>query len=225
MIKANIIHASYIYNVKKLLFLGSSCIYPKMAPQPLKEEYLLMGYLEPTNQSYAIAKIAGIEMCDAYRAQFGCNFISVIPTNLYGPNDHYDLTNSHVLPALMRKFITAKNNNDSEVILWGTGTPKREFMHVNDLADACMFLMNTFSENGVINVGVGKDISILDLAILIKHIIGFSGNIVFDTSKPDGSPRKLLDSSKINTLGWRASIDLQSGLYSVFNEVKNSNWL
>jgi GDP-L-fucose synthase len=224
MIEANIIHASYINKVEKLLFMGSSCIYPKLAPQPLKEEYLLSGYLEPTNQPYAIAKIAGIEMCDAYRAQYGCNFISAMPTNLYGPNDNYDLKNSHVLPALLRKFINAKRNKDSEVILWGTGSPKREFMHVNDLAEACLFLMDTFNEKGLVNIGVGSDISILDLATLIKKIVGFNGEIILDQTKPDGTPRKLMDTSKINLLGWKASIELEQGIQSVFEEIKNSNW-
>lgn len=224
MIEANIIHAAYINKVEKLLFLGSSCIYPKLAPQPLKEEYLLSGYLEATNQPYAIAKIAGIEMCDGYRAQYGCNFISAMPTNLYGPNDHYDLKNSHVLPALLRKFITAKRNKESEVVLWGTGSPKREFMHVNDLADACMFLMHNYNEQGLVNIGVGNDISIFELAILIKKIVGFEGEIVLDTSKPDGTPRKLMDVSKINRLGWKASIRLEEGIKSVYDEIKNNNW-
>jgi GDP-L-fucose synthase len=225
MIEINIIHASYLNKVEKLLFLGSSCIYPKLAPQPLKEEYLLSGYLEPTNQPYAIAKIAGIEMCDAYRAQYGCNFISVMPTNLYGPNDHYDLNNSHVLPVLLRKFIIAKRNDDAEVILWGTGAPKREFMHVNDLADACLFLMDTYNGQGLINIGVGNDIAILDLAILIKKIVGFNGEILLDPSKPDGTPRKLMDTSKINQLGWKASIELEQGIRSVFNEIKDTIWV
>lgn len=224
MIEANIIHAAYINNVEKLLFLGSSCIYPKFAPQPLKEEYLLSGYLESTNQPYAIAKIAGIEMCDAYRAQYGCNFISAMPTNLYGPNDNYDLKNSHVLPALLRKFITAKRNNDSEVILWGTGTPKREFMHVNDLADACLFLMDNYNEYGLVNIGVSQDISILELASLIKKIVGFNGEIVLDGTNPDGTPRKLMDSTKINQLGWKASIQLEDGIRLVYEEIKNTNW-
>lgn len=224
MIEANIIHASFLSKVAKLVFMGSSCIYPKMAPQPLKEEYLLSGYLEPTNQPYAIAKIAGIEMCDAYRSQYDCNFISAMPTNLYGPNDNYDLKNSHVLPALLRKFITAKRNNESEVVLWGTGSPKREFMHVDDLADACMFLMDTYDEKGVVNIGVGADISILELATIVKKIVDYSGEIVFDTSKPDGTPRKLMDTSKINKLGWKASIELEHGIQSVFEEIKNSRW-
>lgn len=224
MIEANIIHASYLNRVEKLLFLGSSCIYPKLAPQPLKEEYLLSGYLEPSNQPYAIAKIAGIELCDGYRAQYGCNFISVMPTNLYGPNDNYDLKNSHVLPALLRKFITAKRQNIQEVILWGTGFPKREFMHVNDLADACLFLMDSYNEQGLVNIGVGNDISIFDLATLIKRVVGFEGAIALDKSKPDGTLRKLLDVSKINQLGWKASIELEQGIRSVFNEIKDTIW-
>ncbi len=224
MIEANIINASYQNNVEKLLFLGSSCIYPKMAPQPLKEEYLLSGYLEPTNQPYAIAKIAGIEMCDAYREQFGCNFISAMPTNLYGPNDNYDLKNSHVLPALLRKLITAKRNNYTEVVIWGTGSPRREFMHVNDLADACLFLMDSYNEQGLVNVGVGQDISIIELAKLIKKIVGFQGEILCDTSKPDGTPQKLMDVTKINRLGWQASIDLEFGIELVYEEIKNQVW-
>lgn len=224
MIETNIIHAAYLYGVTKLLFLGSSCIYPKMAPQPLKEEYLLSGYLEPTNQPYAIAKIAGIEMCDAYRAQYGCNFISAMPTNLYGPNDNYDLNTSHVLPALLRKFITATRQGQHEVVLWGTGTPKREFLHVDDLADACLFLMQHYNEPGLVNVGWGKDISIAELAHHIQHITGFHGAIRFDTSKPDGTPRKLMDVSKLNRLGWQAHIPLEEGLKMVYEQVKNEPW-
>ena len=224
MIEANIIHAAYINKVVKLLFLGSSCIYPKLAPQPLKEEYLLSGYLEATNQPYAIAKIAGIEMCDAYRVQYGCNFISAMPTNLYGPNDNYDLNNSHVLPALLRKFITAKRNNDLEVNLWGTGSPKREFMHVNDLADACLFLMDGYNEQGLVNIGVGNDVSIFELATIVKDVVGFEGAIVLDISKPDGTPRKLMDVSKINQMGWKASIELEKGIQSVYNEMKDFIW-
>ena len=193
MIQSNVIHHSFLNGVKKLLFLGSSCIYPKLAPQPLKEEYLLTGLLESTNEPYAIAKIAGIKMCDAYRAQYGCNFISVMPTNLYGPNDNYDLNNSHVLPALLRKFITAKNNRDAAVTIWGTGSPLREFLHADDLADACIFLMETHNESGLVNIGVGEDISILDLAKMVKQIVGFEGDILTDTTKPDGTPRKLMD--------------------------------
>ena len=221
MIEANIIHAAYLNKVTKLLFLGSSCIYPKMAPQPLREEYLLSGYLEPTNQPYAIAKIAGIEMCDSYRAQYGCNFISAMPTNLYGTNDNYDLEKSHVLPALLRKFITAKKNNEPQVLIWGTGNPRREFLHVNDLADACLFLMNNYDENGLINIGVGEDISILELAQMIKKITGYNGKIVTDPSKPDGTPRKLMNVSKLDYLGWKANIGLEEGVNKLYNEVKN----
>lgn len=224
MIESNIIHASYVHGVTKLLFLGSSCIYPKLALQPLKEEYLLSGYLEQTNQPYAIAKIAGIELCDAYRAQYGCNFISAMPTNLYGPNDNYDLEKSHVLPALLRKFITAKRNQAPEVILWGSGTPLREFLHVDDLAEACLFLMNRYHEKGLVNVGVGVDISILELAQLIKKIVGYEGNITFDPSRPDGTPRKLMDVSKLTKLGWKASIGLQQGIERVYAEIKNADW-
>src|SRR3954453_6115931 len=208
MIEANIIHASYVQQVIKLLFLGSSCIYPKLAPQPLKEEYLLTGPLEPTNQPYAIAKIAGIELCDAYRSQYGCNFISAMPTNLYGPNDHYDLNNSHVLPALLRKFITAKKEGKATVEIWGTGAPRREFLHVDDLAEACVFLMNNYNEPGLVNIGVGDDIAIKDLAFLVKDITGYAGDIIFDSFKPDGTPRKLMDVSKIRDFGWQATISL-----------------
>jgi len=221
MIQSNVIHESYRSGVKKLMFLGSSCIYPKLAPQPLKEEYLMTGLLEPTNEPYAIAKIAGIKMCDAYRAQYGCNFISVMPTNLYGPHDNYDLNNSHVLPAMLRKFIHAKKNKLPEVVIWGTGTPLREFLHADDLANACVYLMETYDEAGVINIGVGKDISILDLAHLVKEVVGFDGEIVLDRSKPDGTPRKLMDVSKLNALGWCANISLADGLRSVYNEVKD----
>jgi GDP-L-fucose synthase len=220
MIQNNVIHNSYLTGVKKLMFLGSSCIYPKNAPQPLKEEYLLTGLLEPTNEPYAIAKIAGIKMCEAYRDQYGCNFISVMPTNLYGPNDNYDLNNSHVLPALLRKFIEAKNNGDNSVILWGTGTPLREFLHVDDLASACLFLMKSYNEKEFLNIGVGEDISILDLAKLIKTIVGFEGDIVLDLSKPDGTPRKLMDVSRLNGLGWRSSIGLSEGIKNVYQEIK-----
>jgi GDP-L-fucose synthase len=222
MIEANIIHAAYVNKVKKLLFLGSSCIYPKMAPQPLKEDYLLSGYLEQTNQPYAIAKIAGIEMCDAYRSQYGCNFISVMPTNLYGPNDNYHLEKSHVLPALLRKFIEGKNRKESTVNLWGTGLPKREFLHVNDLADACLFLMENYHEAGLVNVGVGNDISIKELANLVKSIVGFEGEIIWDTSRPDGTPRKLMDVTKLNNLGWKASIDLPEGIELVYQQIKDN---
>jgi GDP-L-fucose synthase len=219
MIEANIIHTAWKYGVKKLLFLGSSCIYPKMAPQPLKEEYLLTGLLEETNEPYAIAKIAGIKLCDAYRAQYGCNFISVMPTNLYGPNDNYDLENSHVLPALLRKFHEAKINASREVVLWGTGTPLREFLHVDDLADACFFLMQHHNGPGFVNIGTGTDISIKDLALLIKDIVGFEGEIVHDLSKPDGTPRKLMDVSKLHALGWKARIGLEEGIRSVYGDL------
>ncbi|WDF62888.1 GDP-L-fucose synthase family protein [Flavobacterium sp. KACC 22763] len=224
MIQNNIIHQSYLNDVKKLMFLGSSCIYPKMAPQPLKEEYMLTGELEPTNEPYAIAKIAGIKMCDAYRDQFGCNYISVMPTNLYGPNDNYDLKNSHVLPAMLRKFITAKRNNEAAVTIWGTGSPKREFLHADDLAEACLYLMENYNEQGLVNIGVGEDISILDLAILVKKIVGFEGEILTDTSKPDGTPRKLMDVSKLNSFGWKAKTSLEEGIKKVYEEVKDTNW-
>lgn len=224
MIQSNVIHQAYLNGVKKLLFLGSSCIYPKLAPQPLKEEYLLTGLLEPTNEPYAIAKIAGIKMCDAYRTQYGCNFISVMPTNLYGPNDNYDLNNSHVLPALLRKFITAKNEGATSVTIWGTGSPLREFLHADDLADACFFLMETHNDSGLVNIGVGEDISILDLAKMVKQIVGFEGDIITDTTKPDGTPRKLMDVSKLTNIGWKASISLEEGIKKVYEEIKDRNW-
>ena len=247
MIQNHVIHSSYFTNVKKLLFLGSSCIYPKMAQQPLKEEYILSGFLEATNQPYAIAKIAGIELCDSYRRQYGCNFISAMPTNLYGPNDNYDLDNSHVLPALIRKFheakmrssphvnvfgtgtplreflrkvITAKNNNESYVEIWGSGTPRREFLHADDLAEALFFLMENYNEAGLVNVGVGTDITILELAELIKKIVGFNGEIQLNTAKPDGTPRKLMDVQKINAMGWHAKIGLEAGISMVYEEKK-----
>jgi GDP-L-fucose synthase len=216
MIQSNVIHESYRAGVKKLLFLGSSCIYPKLAPQPLKEEYLLTGLLEPTNEPYAVAKIAGIKMCDAYRSQYGCNFISAMPTNLYGPNDNYDLQTSHVIPALLRKFHEAKVKGSPEVVVWGTGTPLREFMHVDDLADACLFLMERFDEPGFINVGTGKELSIRELAGLIAKIVGYPGKIVFDTTKPDGTPRKLMNVSCLSSLGWMSRITLEEGLREVF---------
>jgi len=218
MIEANIIHQAYRAEVKKLLFLGSSCIYPKMAPQPLKEEYLLTGVLEPTNEPYAIAKIAGIKMCDAYRSQYGCNFISVMPTNLYGPNDNYDLANSHVLPALLRKFHDAKVQGLAEVTVWGTGAPLREFLHADDLAAACLYLMEHYNSDGLVNVGVGEDLSIRELAELVKAITGYEGAIVWDTSKPDGTPRKLMDVSKLQGMGWKASIALREGIAAVYAE-------
>lgn len=222
MIQNNVIHQSYLNSVSKLLFLGSSCIYPKLAPQPLKEEYLLTGELEPTNEPYAIAKIAGIKMCDAYRDQFGCNFISAMPTNLYGPNDNYDLETSHVLPALIRKFHEGKLNSKNAAQLWGSGTPKREFLHVDDLSDACYFLMNNFNEKGFINVGTGIDISIKELAELIKKIVGFKGQLEWDDSKPDGTPRKLMNVEKLNKLGWKYKIKLEEGISSVYDDYQSS---
>lgn len=221
MIQNNVIHHAYLNGVKKLMFLGSSCIYPKLAPQPLKEEYLLTGVLEPTNEPYAIAKIAGIKMCDAYRAQYGCNFVSVMPTNLYGPNDNYDLKNSHVLPALLRKFHEAKKSNAAEVIVWGTGTPLREFLHADDMADACFYLMQHYNEEGLVNIGVGEDLSIKDLALLVKKITGYEGKLVFDTTKPDGTPRKLMDVSKLHGFGWKATIGLEEGIARVYAEIKD----
>jgi GDP-L-fucose synthase len=216
MIQSNVIHQSYLNGVKKLLFLGSSCIYPKLAPQPLKEEYLLTGELEPTNEPYAIAKIAGIKMCDAYRSQYGCNFISVMPTNLYGPNDNYDLNNSHVLPALLRKMHEAKLQNKPTVEVWGSGTPRREFLHADDLADACYFLMQHYNEPGLINIGTGEDVSIRELAELIQKVVGYTGGIKWDATKPDGTPRKLMDVSKLNGMGWRYSTDLETGIRKVY---------
>lgn len=218
MIEANVIHASYLNNVKKLLFLGSSCIYPKLAPQPLKEEYLLSGELEYTNEPYAIAKIAGIKLVENYRKQYNCAFISAMPTNLYGPNDNYDLNNSHVLPALIRKFHEAKIQNLPNVTVWGTGSPLREFLHVDDLAEACIFLMEKYEGDEWLNIGVGHDISIKDLALLVKKVVGFEGELIFDTSKPDGTPRKLMDVSKINNLGWKAKISLEEGIKAVYEE-------
>lgn len=218
LIQSNVIHQCYKSKVKKLLFLGSTCIYPKLAPQPLKEEYLLTGLLEATNESYAIAKIAGIKMCDAYRDEYGCNFISVMPSNLYGFNDNYDLQNSHVLPALLRKFHEAKQNDVKEVVVWGTGTPLREFLHASDMANACVFLMQNYNEKGFVNIGTGKEISIKDLAELIKKIVGFNGTIVFDASKPDGTPRKITDTTKLNSLGWKHSIELEDGIQQVYLE-------
>lgn len=221
MMESNIIHHSYVNGVTKLLFLGSSCIYPKMAPQPLKEEYLLSGYLEDTNQPYAIAKIAGIKLCESYREDYGCNFISAMPTNLYGPNDNYDLEDGHVLAAMLRKFITAKRNNEPTVAIWGTGTPKREFLHVDDLADACLYLMQHYNEKGLVNIGTGTDVTILELAQLIQKITDYEGSIVLDKTKPDGTPRKLVDVSKINNLGWQYKIELPLGLNAVYQEIKN----
>ncbi len=224
MIQTNVIHAAYKNGVKKLLFLGSSCIYPKFADQPLKESALLTGTLEPTNEPYAIAKIAGIKLCDAYRDQYGCNFISVMPTNLYGPNDNYDLANSHVLPALLRKFHEAKKEKKAEVVMWGSGSPKREFLHVDDLADACYFLMENYNEKGLVNIGTGEDISIFELATIIKDIVGFEGEIVKDLSKPDGTPRKLMNVDKLSIAGWKASIGLKEGISKVYEGLKNQAW-
>ena len=220
MIESNIIHAAYKNQVEKMLFLGSSCIYPKNAPQPLKEAYLLTGLLESTNEPYAIAKIAGIKLCDAYREQYNCNFISAMPTNLYGPNDNYDLNNSHVLPALLRKFHTALINKEPTVTVWGSGAPLREFLHVDDMASACIFLMEKYNGEGCVNVGCGTDICIKDLAILIKEIVGYEGGIVFDSSKPDGTMRKLMDVSKINEMGWKYKIGIREGIMKVYDEFK-----
>ncbi|MDT8375572.1 MAG: GDP-L-fucose synthase [Mariprofundaceae bacterium] len=217
-IQTNVIDAAYRSGVKKLLFLGSSCIYPKQCPQPMKEEYLLTGPLEPTNEWYAIAKIAGIRMCQAYRKQYGFNAISLMPTNLYGPNDNFDLNNSHVLPALIRKFHEARVNGDAEVIVWGTGTPRREFLHADDLADAALFLMNNYNDADIVNVGTGRDIPISGLAEMIREVVGFKGKLVFDSSKPDGTPRKLMDVSKLEQLGWQAGIELEQGIRSVYQE-------
>ena len=217
-IQTNVIHSSYLTHVKKLLFLGSSCIYPKMAPQPLKEEYLLTGKLEPTNEPYAIAKIAGLKMCEAYRDQYGSNFISVMPTNLYGPNDNYHPDNSHVLPALIRKFHEAKTNRLPAVTVWGTGNALREFLHTDDFADACVFLMRHYNEKEFVNIGLGRDISIKDLAGLVKRITGYNGEMVFDSAKPDGAPRKLMDTSKLNSLGWQPKINLEEGIASVYKD-------
>ncbi len=223
MIEANVIEAAYRNGVEKLMFLGSSCIYPKMAPQPLQEDALLTGLLEPTNEPYAIAKIAGIKLCDAYRAQYSCNFVSVMPTNLYGPNDNYHPQNSHVLPAMIRRFHEAKQQGDASVTIWGTGTPRREFLHVDDLADACFYLMQHYNEPGLVNVGVGADISILELAQLVQRIVGYTGEIRHDLSKPDGTPRKLMDVSKLHGFGWQAKIGLEHGITQVYAEFKAKN--
>lgn len=220
MIQNNVIHNAYVNEVKKLMFLGSSCIYPKMAPQPLKEEYLLTGLLEETNEPYAIAKIAGIKMCESYKRQYGCNFISVMPTNMYGPNDNYNLNNSHVLPALIRKFHDAKENNVPSVEMWGTGTPMREFLHADDLGDACVFLMNTYNGEQFVNIGSGTDLTIKDLALLIKDIVGYKGEIIHDLSKPDGTPRKLMDVSYLHSLGWKHKIELAEGIKQVYEDFK-----
>lgn len=218
MIQTNIIHAAYLYKATKLLFLGSSCIYPKFAPQPMSEDSLLTGVLEQTNEPYAIAKITGIKMCDAYRSQYGCNFISVMPTNLYGPNDNYDLNNSHVLPALIRKFHEAKSNNQPSVEIWGTGTPKREFLYVDDLAEACFFLMQNYDEEGIVNVGTGEDIAIKDLALLIKEVVNYHGTLTFNATKPDGTPRKLMNVNKLHDLGWKHSVALKDGIVKVYQD-------
>ncbi len=218
MIEANVIHQSFVNKVKKMLFLGSSCIYPKFAPQPLKEESLLTGLLEETNEPYAIAKIAGIKMCESYRLQYGCDFISAMPTNLYGPNDNYDLNNSHVLPALIRKFHTAKKEGMASVEIWGTGTPKREFLHVDDLADACYYLLENYSGIELVNIGYGSDLTIRELAEMVKEVVGYTGDLQFNTSKPDGTPRKLMDVQKLAKLGWTASIGLKDGITKVYKE-------
>ncbi len=217
-IQNNIIHSSFVNKVKKLQFLGSSCIYPKLAPQPLKESYLLSGYLEETNEPYAIAKIAGIKMCEAYRAQYGCDFISVMPTNLYGPNDNYDLENSHVLPAMIRKFHEAKERGDASMTLWGTGSPMREFLHADDLAEACVYLMETYSDSELVNIGTGIDVTIKELAETVKEIVGFTGSIQWDTSRPDGTPRKLMDVSKLHSLGWKHKIELKEGIALAYQD-------
>ena len=217
-IELNVIHSAYQHKVKKLLFLGSSCIYPMVAPQPLKEEYLLSGYLELTNEPYAISKIAGIKLCESYRRQYGCNFVAAMPTNLYGPNDNYDLENSHVLPALIRKFHEAKINELPEVNVWGTGNPFREFLHVDDLAEACFFLMQHYNEEQFLNIGYGTELTISNLAEMVREIVGFNGKIVYDSSKPDGTPRKLMDSSRVHQLGWKAKITLQDGIGFTYAE-------
>ncbi len=222
-IQNNVINSSYVNKVKKLMFLGSSCIYPKMAPQPLKEEYLLTGLLEESNEPYAIAKITGIKMCDAYRSQYGCNYISVMPTNLYGYNDNYHPQNSHVLPALIRKFHEAKQNNEATVTIWGSGTPMREFLFADDLADACYYLMQNYNEPELINVGTGEDLTIKNLALLIKDIIGFEGELVFDSSKPDGTPRKLMDVSKLHSTGWKHKIELKEGIALAYQDFLTRN--
>ena len=226
MIQSNVIHTAYLHGVKKLLFLGSSCIYPKHAPQPLKEEYLLTGLLEPTNEPYAIAKIAGIKLCDAYRYQYGCHFISAMPANLYGPGDHYDLQRSHVLPALLKKIHLAKLYHEPRVEIWGTGQPLREFLHVDDLADALILLMQQYDEPGFVNIGSGREISIFELAQLMKEVVHYTGEFYFDAGKPDGTPRKLLDSSKMHAMGWAPRIDLREGIEKLYGELVNSNrWI
>lgn len=218
MIESNITHQAYLNKVKKMLFLGSSCIYPKLADQPLKEEYLLQGYLEHTNEPYAIAKIAGIKLCENYRQQYGCNFISAMPTNMYGPNDNYDLNSSHVLPALLRKFVMAKKENSAQVEIWGTGSPLREFLYVDDVAEGCLFLMDKYNEAQHINIGSGQEVSIKELALLIKNAVGYNGEIFFNAAMPDGTPRKLLDCTRINQLGWKSSTTLQQGIEKVVQQ-------
>lgn len=225
MIESNVIHSSYLNGVKKLLFLGSSCIYPKLAEQPIREDSLLTGELEHTNEPYAIAKIAGIKLCETYRDQYGVDFISAMPTNLYGPNDNYDLNNSHVLPALIRKFHVAKAKNDPYVEIWGTGTPLREFLHVDDLAEGCLFLMHHYSDGKTINIGYGSDLTIKDLALQIMDVVGYNGDLQFNTAKPDGTPRKLMDSSRLKSLGWQPKINLEDGIRSVYADVDKSGWL
>ena len=220
MIQNNVIHSAFVNKVKKLMFLGSSCIYPKLAPQPLKEEYVLSGYLEDTNEPYAIAKIAGIKLCESYQRQHGCDFIAVMPTNLYGPNDNYNLNNSHVLPALIRKFHDAKENNMPFVEIWGTGKPMREFLHSDDMADACVYLMKKYSGQKIVNIGTGTDLTINDLALLIKKIVGYTGDIKHDLSKPDGTPRKLMDVNFLHHLGWKHKIDLESGIKMVYEDFR-----
>jgi GDP-L-fucose synthase len=224
MIQNNVVHAAWKNGVKKLLFLGSSCIYPKLCPQPIKEEYLLSGYLEQTNEPYAIAKIAGLKLCEAYRRQYGVDMIAAMPTNLYGPNDNYDLNNSHVLPALIRKFHEAKVKNNATVEIWGTGAPMREFLHVDDLADACVFLMENYSGDQHVNVGTGEDVTIKQLAELVMELVGYQGQLVFNTEKPDGTPRKLLDVSKLHQLGWKHKINLRDGIQSIIDELTARNW-
>ena len=224
MIEANVIEAARVNEVTKLQFLGSSCIYPKLAPQPLTEDALLTGPLEPTNEPYAIAKITGIKLCDAYRAQYGCDYISVMPTNLYGPNDNYDLESSHVLPALIRKFHEAKKDGSPEVVMWGTGSPKREFLHADDLAAACVFLMHEFSDYGFVNIGTGEDLSILSLAEMIKEVVGYEGRITHDRTKPDGTPRKLMNVDKLHAMGWQHQIELREGIERVYAGLEGAEW-
>ncbi len=224
MIELNVVHAAHLHQVKKMLFLGSSCIYPKMAPQPIKEEYLLTGVLEPTNEPYAIAKIAGIKLCESYRRQYGSNFISVMPTNLYGPNDNYDPESSHLFASFIRKFILAQRNNQSTIEIWGDGSPMREFLHVDDMADACYFLMQNYEGEEIFNIGTGTDVTVLELANLMKEVTGFKGEYKFDASKPNGTPRKLLDVSKLAKAGWKSNISLKEGIQLVFDEMKNKEF-